>query len=145
MKLLILFLILAAGAAHATLPDANLSDAEKIRFHRLCRNLIAPCCWSQPVDVHISPAADQTRAEVAAMITGGKPDRQILDSFIQRYGERILAEPEGTRWVILTTVPIIMLITGCIFLGWFLSRHRRTPLIPIPMGTADVFPDLDWE
>ncbi len=97
------------------------------------------------MDVHISPAADQARAEVAAMIAGGRSDRQILDSFIQRYGERILAEPEGARWVIVTTVPIIMLISGCVFLGWFLSRQQRNPLLSTPMGTADAFPDSDWE
>jgi cytochrome c-type biogenesis protein CcmH len=124
MKQLILLLILVTGVAQATLPEAGLSNSDQIRFHRICRTLIAPCCWSQPVDVHLSPAADQARTEVAAMIRAGKSDRQILDSFIERYGERILAEPEGTQWIVLTTVPILTLLFGTVVLGWFLSRHR---------------------
>jgi cytochrome c-type biogenesis protein CcmH/NrfF len=124
MKQLLLFFLIAVNCARAALPDAGLSDAQKIRYHRLCRNLIAPCCWSQPVDVHSSPAAEQAREEVAAMILGGQSDRQILDSFIARYGERILAEPEGIKSVVLTTVPIVMLICGGGFLGWLLARSR---------------------
>ena len=69
-------------------------------------------------------AAEKAREEVAAMILAGQSDRQILDSFIARYGERILAEPEGVKSVVLTTVPIVMLICGGLFLGWFLSRNR---------------------
>ncbi|MGD1070008.1 MAG: cytochrome c-type biogenesis protein CcmH [Bryobacteraceae bacterium] len=124
MKRLLLCFLLVVGPALAALPDAGLSDAEKVRYHRLCQNLIAPCCWSQPVDVHSSPAAEQAREEVAAMILAGRSDRQILDSFIARHGERILAEPEGIKSVVLTTVPIVMLICGGVFLVWFLLHKR---------------------
>jgi cytochrome c-type biogenesis protein CcmH/NrfF len=51
------------------------------------------------------------------MLAEGKSDRQILDSFIARYGERILAEPEGTKWAVLTTVPIVILLSGTVFPG----------------------------
>ena len=47
------------------------------------------------------------------MIRAGKSDRQILASFIARYGERILAEPEGIKQVVLTAVPIVALLIGC--------------------------------
>ncbi len=79
------------------------------------------------------------------MIVAGKPDRAILDSFIKKYGERILGEPEGMTWIVLTVVPILVFIGGGTFLGLFLLRPRGTPAVPLPQGTAATMPDSDWE
>jgi cytochrome c-type biogenesis protein CcmH len=144
MKQLLLFCLIAASSARATLPDANLDAAQKARYHHLCRSLIAPCCWSQPVEDHWSSAAEEARENVAAMILAGNSDRQIRDAFIARYGERILAEPEGTKSVILTSVPIAALICGGCFLAWYL-RRRPAAGTPVAAAAADLFPDSDWE
>jgi cytochrome c-type biogenesis protein CcmH/NrfF len=79
------------------------------------------------------------------MIESGKTDRQILDSFIDRYGQRILTEPEGTTSLVLTVVPVLVLMCGGIFLGWFLLRPRGTPAAPLPRATVATMPDSDWE
>jgi cytochrome c-type biogenesis protein CcmH len=144
MNKLFLSLLIITGIAQAALPDAGFNGADEARYHRLCRQLIAPCCWSQPVETHLSPAADRARGEVAAMIRAGKSDRQILDSFIARYGERILAEPEGIKSVVLTTVPVVALLSGCAFLILFLLRGRRTRLA-IPAGSETSLPEPDWD
>ena len=142
-KLLLSFLIIA-GVAHAALPDAGFSGADEVRYHRICQGLIAPCCWSQPVETHSSPAAEKAKAEVAEMIRAGKSDRQILASFIARYGERILAEPEGIKQVVLTAAPIVALLIGCAALILFLSRHRRAGMT-MPQGSENVLPEFDWD
>jgi cytochrome c-type biogenesis protein CcmH/NrfF len=144
MNKLFLSLLIFTGIAQAVLPDAGLSRADEARYHRLCQQLIAPCCWSQPVETHLSPAADRARVEVAAMIRAGKTDRQILDSFIARYGERILAEPEGIKSVVLTTVPIVALLSGFAALILFLSRRRRAGLA-MPQRYENLLPELDWD
>ena len=142
---LIWLLLFLAYPLRAQLPDAHLGSAERVRFHGLCRRLMAPCCWTQSVEIHSSPAADQTRTEVAAMILAGQSDREILDSFIRRYGERILAEPEGVKSVVLTTVPIVVLSCCSAILIWFLSR-RRHPRAPAPFDVqVDLAPDPEWE
>ena len=145
MKQLALFFLVLTGFAHAALPDADLGASDRARFHRLCGKLIAPCCWTQSVEIHSSPAADQARVEVVALIRAGKSDREILDSFIRRYGARILAEPEGVKSVVLTTVPMVMSICSGVFLGWFLWRSRRHAAASLPHGAAELFPDSDWE
>jgi cytochrome c-type biogenesis protein CcmH len=58
-------------------------------------NLIAPCCWSQPVSEHYSEVADQIRQEVHAMVAEGKSRDEILDFYVAKYGERILATPRA--------------------------------------------------
>jgi cytochrome c-type biogenesis protein CcmH len=55
--------------------------------------LIAPCCWNQQVSVHYSPASDEIRADVRRMLAAGQSRQQILDFYVARYGDRILAEP----------------------------------------------------
>jgi cytochrome c-type biogenesis protein CcmH/NrfF len=97
------------------------------------------------VDVHDSPAADKARLEVVALMRAGKSDRQIKDSFIQEYGERILAEPEGSKATVLTAVPIAALCLSLFMLWGFLSRQRkRLRLLPRQCAT-ELFPDTDWE
>jgi cytochrome c-type biogenesis protein CcmH len=145
MKIAISLLLFFVTAASAALPDAGFNAQEKERFHRLCRGFIAPCCWSQPVDVHDSPAADKCRTEVISLMHEGKSDREIKDSFIKEYGLRILAEPEGTKAVVLTTVPIAALCVSLLALWGFLSRQRKRLRVAPPQGTADLFPDTDWD
>lgn len=55
--------------------------------------LIAPCCWSQQVSVHHSPAADEIRQNVRRWLAEGQTRQQILDRYVAEYGDRILAEP----------------------------------------------------
>jgi cytochrome c-type biogenesis protein CcmH/NrfF len=135
-RLATLFLFFAAFA-QASLPDDRLNAQQKERYHSICQKLIAPCCWRQSVDTHSSSEAEAVKTEVAAMILAGKPDRAILDSFIAKYGERILGEPEGMTWVVLTVVPVLVLFAGGVFLGWFLLRRRPAP--------AEVMLDSHWE
>jgi cytochrome c-type biogenesis protein CcmH/NrfF len=82
---------------------------------------------------------------VIALMREGKTDREIKDAFIQEYGERILAEPEGVKAIVLTTVPLVTAVLGFIFLAFFLSRHRERLARAAPQGAADLFPDMDWE
>ena len=145
MKQLAILALIFAACAQATLPDAQLNPQEKARYHGICQKLIAPCCWTQPVDSHASPAADEARAEVVRMIQEGKSDRAILDSFVQKYGKRILGEPEGMTLVVLTVVPILVLVTGGLLLSWFLLRPRGTPVDPPPHAAAVTIPDSEWE
>lgn len=93
MRLFTFFLLILGTPLRAALPDADLGASDKARFHHICEKLVAPCCWTQSVEIHSSPAADQLRLDVVGMIKEGKSDRQILDWFIKQYGERILIEP----------------------------------------------------
>ena len=146
MQRLLCGLFIFAGLLGAALPDADLEPSEKARYHRLCQNLMAPCCWSQTLELHSSAAAEHCRVEVASLIRSGKTDREILHLFIRRYGARILAEPEGARFIVLTAVPIIVLLSGGAVLVWYVDRSGRHATPSQELGVADYpFPELDLE
>lgn len=82
-------LVLALTAAVAAPDPAAIERQAK----ELEAKLIAPCCWSQQVSVHQSPASDEIKTAVRRMLAEGKTPQQILDSYVAEYGDRILAEP----------------------------------------------------
>ena len=73
---------------------AEPSGAERAKAQEyLENNLIAPCCFRQPIADHESQAAEDMKTEIAAMLAEGKTTRQIEDYYINKYGDKILAVP----------------------------------------------------
>jgi cytochrome c-type biogenesis protein CcmH len=98
--------------------------------------LIAPCCFSQQVSVHQSPAADEVRADVRVRLAAGQTRREILDAYVARYGKRILAEPPAEGFdLTLYLVPIFTLLLSGAALGFVVRRFARRK--PQRTGTAD--------
>jgi len=82
-----LFIALLLTAAPQD-PQALEQEAKQIETM-----LIAPCCWSQQVSLHQSPAADEIKANIRRLLAQNKTRQQILDAYVSEYGDRILAEP----------------------------------------------------
>jgi cytochrome c-type biogenesis protein CcmH len=57
--------------------------------------LLAPCCWTQTLDVHESPLAGELRAEIHRRLAAGEQPAAIEDDLASRYGEPIRALPRG--------------------------------------------------
>lgn len=95
--------------------------------------LIAPCCWSQQVSVHFSPAADQIRQDVRKMLAEGKTRDQILDAYVAQYGERILAEPPAHGFnLVLYVLPVMLLIlTGAALFLLVRAMTQSTPVAAV--------------
>jgi cytochrome c-type biogenesis protein CcmH len=111
-------------------------NAEKAR--EIEDNLIAPCCWSQPVSQHYSEVAEQIRNEVSAMVAAGKGRDEILDYFVSKYGERILATPRPKGFN--TTVYILpwaALVVGAGLLFVLLKKLRA----PVPSSAPAPEPE----
>lgn len=65
------------------------------------------------------------RTEIAAMIAGGKTDREIVDFYVAKYGQRILVEPEGAKWWWMHVVPVAILVLGLLWVVWLLVKWTR--------------------
>jgi cytochrome c-type biogenesis protein CcmH len=82
---IILFAVLSPGAETG-------KPADKAR--EIEDQLIAPCCWSQPVSQHDSEVSTDPRRG-STMLAAGKSRDEILNFFVMRYGERILVTPRA--------------------------------------------------
>lgn len=95
LSLLVLLVGLAlsnTAQAHSTSePTTQLAPGETA----LGARLIAPCCWTQTLDVHESELATALRLEIRGRLLAGEAADAIEDDLAKRYGERIRAVPKG--------------------------------------------------
>jgi cytochrome c-type biogenesis protein CcmH len=63
---------------------------------RLEGRIMAPCCWTQTIDIHGSEPAYELRREIRKRLKAGESADAIEASFVQRYGQRILAVPDSS-------------------------------------------------
>ena len=119
-----------------TFPILGADNAVLIRD--IENNLIAPCCWNQPISVHYSEVSEQMRQEVRTMVAQGKSRDEILDFYVAKYGERILATPRPKGINALAYIlPWAALILGAWGLVIFLKRRRLpAPVTPVAAPTA---------
>jgi len=101
-------------------------------------NLIAPCCWTQPVSEHYSDVADKIRKEVHEMVAAGKSRDEILDYYVAQYGERILATPRARGFNRLVYIlPWLALALGAWLLFLLLKKLRAPAPVPVPEPSPD--------
>jgi len=113
--------------ASAAAQSLTASQAALVRD--IENNLIAPCCWIQPISEHPSEISDIMRMEVREMVAEGKSRDEILDYYVARYGERILAAPRARGINVLAyAAPFAALILGGG--GLFLFRGKKRALAP---------------
>lgn len=101
-------------------------------------NLIAPCCWTQPVSGHYSEVAEKIRKEVHEMVAADKSRDEILDHYVAEYGERILAAPRAKGFNRLVYIlPWLALILGAWLLVVLLKKLRAPVPAPVPPPMPD--------
>jgi cytochrome c-type biogenesis protein CcmH len=93
--------------------------------------LIAPCCFTQQVSVHQSPAAGEVRRDVRARLAAGQTRQQILDAYAAQYGTRILAAPPARGFALtLYVVPFVLIIASAGLVAVVVRRFTRQPPVP---------------
>jgi cytochrome c-type biogenesis protein CcmH len=92
--------------------------------------LMAPCCYTQTIDLHMSDVARDMRKEVAAMVLSGQTEQQVFDHYKALYGEKILAIPDGRLGTAAFAIPIMTATVATSGLLYFLHRfHKRKSLL----------------
>ena len=138
-RILLLRLALPALLACASAAAQAETDVESLA-RQVEGKLIAPCCWSQTVAEHRSEASEQMRREVRDMIRKGLSHRQIVDFYIDKYGERILAAPRPRGFNLTAYIlPGAALVAGAGVVILLLRRWKPAPLsAPPPPEQADL-------
>jgi cytochrome c-type biogenesis protein CcmH len=120
-------LVLAAGLLGAATAAAQpaLTAEQEATARRVEEQLMAPCCFGGTVATHHSPAAEKIRQDVRARVAQGATEQQILDAYLETYGERILAQPVARGFNLLAYwMPAVGLLCGTAVLVLWLRRHR---------------------
>ena len=110
------------------------------RIRRIEGKLMAPCCYSQTIDVHDSEIAQQMRGEVTAMVMAGKSEQEVLDYDKTEYGESILAIPDGAAGTLVFSLPAYATLFAVLALlrGMVITvRRRPRAILALPSGVDE--------
>jgi cytochrome c-type biogenesis protein CcmH len=134
-------MLLALLVALTTTVAASDQAAVEAEARKIEAELIAPCCWSQQVSVHQSPAADEIKKDVRLRLARGQTHQQILDDYVVQFGTRILAEPPAKGFTrMLYVLPPILLLAGAglvvILVKRFSARGAATTAEPAAAAGA---------
>jgi cytochrome c-type biogenesis protein CcmH len=107
--------------------DQALTPAQEKIVRSAEGKLIAPCCFRGTLAEHESEIATKLRKEVRDLAVAGASEQEILDHFLEKYGERILAAPRAKGFNLLAyVIPVVGLAVGCILILLFLRRAKGT-------------------
>lgn len=118
-------LVLAFWLALAA-PDPAALEKEAKAIEGL---LIAPCCWSQQVSLHQSPASEEIRTNIRRLLGEGRTRQQILDVYVAEYGDRILSEPPARGFSMLFYIGPWIFLAGSLALVVVVVRKLRVPTV----------------
>ncbi len=109
----VLFWMMVAGAAAlftvGCLGQQGETSIEEIA-QDINRSLMCPVCPSETIDQSRVELAQQMRDLVIEMLEDGKPKEEILDFFVSRYGEDVLAAPPKSGFnIVAWAVPALAL------------------------------------
>lgn len=128
-KLILALLILLASLftaavvyAQGTGPDFPTDDDVLI----IAKKLYCPVCPNTPLDVCETQACQDWRAQIRDQLTQGWTEDQIIDYFVNQYGERVLAEPQRTGFTSLVwLLPVIAVLLG-VWVAYEILKNWRS-------------------
>lgn len=119
---LLLVLVVACLAQTGT-PLANPSVrriGEQLMCQCGCGATVTSC---NMINCHFS---DPVRVKILSLVNAGKPDSEILDSFVKEYGKIILAQPPSDGFNLMAWVmPFVGLAFGFMLLWYVIRRFTR--------------------
>ena len=82
--------------AVALVAATALADTDRNRADALRHRFMAPCCWSETLAEHHSPAASELNSEIDKWMSAGLSDADIESRLLGRYGRRMkTAQPQS--------------------------------------------------
>jgi len=141
-------LLAVSGFTNNSASVANRSlDDETLEIGKM---LQCPVCQNLAVAYSPSPLAGQMRDIIRAKLQVGETRGQIIQYFVDRYGEGILWEPPQTGWnLIAWRTPMLALIMGATGLLWLLknwTQARSAESVPMdPDDLSDYDAQLEAE
>lgn len=141
MKRLWLLPLLFLAISLAVIPPARAQDGvSDDEVNAVAKKLYCPVCPNTPLDVCETQACQDWRAEIRTQLSDGWSEEEVMAYFVERYGERVLAEPERGGFTSLVWIlPVVAVLLGLTIVVQALRSWRaRRPEGPNAGGAAPV-------
>lgn len=148
-----LALALLALAPTRVAATVELTPEQHRRAVALYGELKCPVCKSQSVAASTSFLSEEMKIQIQEMIASGRTDAEIVDYYVQRYGEWILMRPPASgRGLLVWAVPACLVALAAAGLWLRLRRwssaepegdpERNVPVAGIPADRAEKIRNL---
>lgn len=132
--------LLAVPSARAQ--DGFPSDDD---VNAVAKKLYCPVCPNTPLDVCETQACQDWRDEIRSQLSSGWSEAQVTAYFVERYGERVLAEPERGGFTSLVWIlPVVAVLVGLAIIIQVLRSwrvRRQESAAAFVTGTGQVSAD----
>ena len=115
----------------------------------VAKKLYCPVCPNTPLDVCETQACKDWRAQIRDQLAAGWNEQQIMDYFVQQYGERVLGEPQRSGFTSMVWVlPLIAVLLGLVIVWQVLRSWRSknagqaTPSVSVSPASDQISPEL---
>jgi cytochrome c-type biogenesis protein CcmH len=120
------------GAQQESFPGASGKSIERDpEVEAIGRELRCPVCQGMPIGESPSETAQAMMKRVLELHTEGKTHQQILDYFVERYGEWVLLRPEARGFrLVVWLLPPVGLMLGLAAIFAYVRRNKGRPVEP---------------
>lgn len=135
---LIVMLLIIVGNLNAQ--ERVVSDDE---VNKVAEKLYCPVCENIPLDSCGTAACQDWRNEIRLQLEAGATESEIINDFVQRFGERVVGTPRDPSLRFLSVAPPLILSILGIFVAVFILVHlRNRHLVPNTVNDATL-PESD--
>lgn len=123
-------ILLALFIAAPVLATSVTEDPLERQMLDIAKDLRCAVCQNQPISESNADLARDMRQIVREQIQAGKSREEILNYFVERYGDYVLLNPpKRGPGVVVWLVPIVLLLVVGIS-GFVFLRNRLKPALP---------------
>ena len=127
LLLILSLLFISANTVSAQSPDPDAPTDDEV--NAIARELYCPVCENTPLDACPTLACADWREEIRLKLVDGWTAEQIKQHFVDRFGDRVLAEPprQGLNWLIYIVPPAIFIASAFILFKGIRSWRQIEP------------------
>ncbi len=144
-RYILLLMVLLSGfifvhPLHAQSPEQEFSTMEydEKEAYAIDGMIMCPVCPAETIDQAQVPLARQMKQIIRQKLSDGQTREEILDYFVDRYGEQILAAPKREGFHLIAWVAPIFIVFGALSLGVLALKSMKNAKEDIPLGSTVV-------
>jgi cytochrome c-type biogenesis protein CcmH len=120
-----ILLLVCAAALPSSAQDQTVTVTDD-QVNAIAKKLYCPVCENITLDTCGTAACDDWRNEIRIQLEQGRSEAQIIDDFVNRFGDRVVGTPQDAALRALSLVTPWVIIAGVlVLLGWMVLSRRR--------------------